>query len=186
MGKSKAGKDGDKTPHRHLHCRISFLHQAATYLGTPQQRDIEDASTRFKDGPKVLVPESTSGDHHGQRRHLLNQIRGVSRKSQIRLTKDMKHSLCKRCDSLLVAGVSSSEGTINESRGERKPAADIFEVKCNTCGTTKRFPVGQQRQRKEKAERENLPVAKKQRRKPCSAKLRKSTTKSAGVERIDL
>ena len=84
-------------------------------------------------------------------RQLLTHLRAVSLKGQIRLSPNMKHSICKRCDLLLVPGNSATTYMENKSRGEKKPWADVLVITCNACGTAKRYPVGAKRQlRKEK------------------------------------
>ena len=76
-----------------------------------------------------------------QARHLLSQLRSVSLKSQIRLTPDVKHSICKRCHSMLISGLTSSQFIQNASRSGQKPWANILVVTCDFCGAMKRFPV---------------------------------------------
>jgi ribonuclease P protein subunit RPR2 len=146
MGKAKSSKsDGSNVPQRHLHSRLSFLHQAATLLSNtnPKATPAETDGESFAEAPSVPMRkvqaclEST---------RLLNHLRGVSRKSQVRLAPRMKHTLCKRCDCLLIAGRTSSGMTVNPSKNGSKPWADTFEVRCNRCGTVKRFPVGANRQ----------------------------------------
>ena len=82
----------------------------------------------------------------GQAHRFVTHLRAVSLKSQIRLSPTMKHSICKRCDSLLVAGSTSTSEMENQSRGGKKPWADVLVVTCNICGSKKRFPVGAKRQ----------------------------------------
>ena len=84
-------------------------------------------------------------------RLLISHLKAVSLKGQIRLTPEMKHSLCKRCDTLLVPSRTSTRSLENKSRGGKKPCADVFVVTCNSCGTAKRFPVGVRRQRRKPA-----------------------------------
>ena len=155
MGKSKSSKSGGSIQQRHLHSRISFLHQAAAYLATNksavQPSQLSNAGSGA--GSASRATKSPNENRNGQTRHLLNQLRGVSKKSQIRLGKDVKHSLCKRCDSLLVSGDTSREETRNDSKDSGKPWADVFEIKCKTCGTLKRFPTGQQRSQKVRAKK---------------------------------
>jgi ribonuclease P protein subunit RPR2 len=149
MGKSKADKKSQGIPNRHLHSRISYLHQAANYL---LQTDTSPAvSSTQPDQNEELLDSS----HHqalsmrthgaGQSRFLLTHLRGISQKSQTRISKDMKRTVCKRCKALLVAGRSSEESVTNASREESKPWADVFEIRCNTCAAVKRFPIGQKR-----------------------------------------
>ncbi len=141
MGKAKGAKGGDGIPQRHLHSRISYLHQAAAYLATARIRS--NKSPEVNDIPPSDTSSATQRWLSSQRqsRYLLNQLHGVSKKSQIRLGRDVKHSICRRCDSLLIPGATSSQEVKNESKGEGKPWADIFEVRCSNCGALKRFPV---------------------------------------------
>lgn len=92
---------------------------------------------------QILAPSNS--------RRLINSLRCVSLKSQIRLTPEIKNSLCKQCDALLVPGMSSTHRFENLSKGGKKPSADVLVVTCNTCSTQKRFPVGANRQSKKSA-----------------------------------
>ena len=92
----------------------------------------------------------------GQPRRFINHLRAVSLKSQIRLSSDMKHSMCKRCDSLLVSGSTSASQIENHSRGGKKPRADVLVITCCTCGFKKRFPTGTTRQPRRTARGESL------------------------------
>ncbi|RYP86163.1 hypothetical protein DL769_000775 [Monosporascus sp. CRB-8-3] len=60
----------------------------------------------------------------------------------------MKHTICKYCDTLLVEGHTSTSFVENQSKGGKKPWADVLVVKCNTCGGLKRFPVQAPRQKR--------------------------------------
>lgn len=82
----------------------------------------------------------------GQTHRFVNHLRAVSLKGQIRLTADMKRSICKRCDNYLVIGSTATRNIENKSRGGKKPWADVLVVSCNTCGVKKRFPVAAERQ----------------------------------------
>ncbi len=146
MGKAKSSKsDGSNVPQKHLHSRLSFLHQAATLLANANSK----ATSAETDGdPIAEAPSVPMMNAQGflESTRLLTHLRGVSRKSQIRLAPKMKHTLCKRCECLLIAGRTSSGMTVNPSKDGNKPWAETFEVRCNRCGTVKRFPVGAKRQ----------------------------------------
>ena len=163
MGKQKSSKGGDSVPQKHLHSRISFLHQAAAYLSTAgpgisaSQRETGHGGSGKSPSPR-LPPRPSSA----QGRHLLNQLRGVSKKSQIRLGRDVKQSICKRCDSLLISGQTASQRVRNASKGERKPWADIFEVQCIRCKSVKRFPTGRLKDDRSQASDSNPHVGKQQ------------------------
>jgi ribonuclease P protein subunit RPR2 len=144
MAKAKASKGGNTSvPQKHLHSRLSYLHQAATFLATTER--IHPSDTAHNTGVcSAHVVDAPRGDDRrsSESNRLLTHLRGVSRKTQLRLTPKVKHTICKRCDSLLISGKSSNEAIVNLSKGGGKPWADLFEVRCNRCGTIKRFPVG--------------------------------------------
>ena len=180
--KMKPSKRSVNAPQKHLHSRISYLYQAATYL---TQRSISQQKSRpLSEGTKPDQPDIYTGRGEGnaaaaegfqkpkdnaalgngdiaitQRtanlplsnavglpRYLLSHARTVSMKSQVRLSSTMKHSICKRCDILLVPGSTSTSRLENRSRGGKKPWADVLVIKCNLCGTIKRLPVGVKQQ----------------------------------------
>lgn len=148
MGKSKAEKRGDGgVQQRHVHSRLSYLHQAATYLSTASHEARTNTTTVKDEAENASDSSSPLQQEHGaaESRQFLTQISEISQKSQIRVTPDMKRSFCKRCRSLLIAGSTSRESVHNASLDEAKPWADVFEISCNTCRTVKRFPIGQRR-----------------------------------------
>ena len=163
-------------PQKHLHSRISFLHQAARYLSgiaqehgarpkdsasTNHQHDITERVTNPSTGIRSIeTPISAknvgvggndqiiSSGPNGLTRLYTAQLRTISHKSTIRLTPEMKHSICKRCDNLLGSGNTSTTYLENKSRNGQKPWADVLIQECNACGATKRFPVGAKRQQR--------------------------------------
>ncbi|KAJ4297468.1 hypothetical protein N0V90_005359 [Kalmusia sp. IMI 367209] len=82
-----------------------------------------------------------------------SDLHTVSRKGQVRLSSDLKRSVCRICNTVLIPGRTATQRIENESRGGKKPWADVLVIECTLCGSKKRFPVGAQRQKK-KAERE--------------------------------
>ena len=182
----KANKKSAMGPHqKHLYSRISFLHQAASYLSSVTD-DVQGKKAIATNGVQVdkdeqIASTDTAGDLKKQASHFSKEpdeanptsstrkpsspalsrlyashSRTIARKATIRLTPDMKHSICKSCDSILVPGTTSSTFVENLSRGSRKPWADMLVRTCNACGAAKRFPVGAKRQRR-KTERRKLP-----------------------------
>ncbi|KAL1960508.1 hypothetical protein VTO42DRAFT_7807 [Malbranchea cinnamomea] len=134
----------------HLRARLSYLYNATTLLQSAASRNAGSTDT----APSTLImPESTSASLSRTNirgvsriaRQYASQLRSVSLKSQLRLSRDEKRSLCKRCDTLLVAGTSCSEEIENKSRGGKKPWANVLVVTCWTCGAQKRFPQTQKR-----------------------------------------
>ncbi|EXJ79999.1 hypothetical protein A1O3_08285, partial [Capronia epimyces CBS 606.96] len=142
MAKSKSSKgDGPQIPNKHLHSRISFLHQAAAHLVIAGNSGSATSSSETS-ASRAFLSRSPNTQNASEASRLLNHSLGVSRKLRIRLASDMKHSICKRCDSLLLPGRTSTELVVNQSKNGRKPWADVFEIRCIKCGTIKRFPVG--------------------------------------------
>ena len=178
---SNKGKGKGGFQQKHIHSRISYLFQAATYLaetGSKLQRcgpnheaddqtlnmHCEDSVT--SEAPSRQIPHvlflsqvdreagTISADAHsaprfqgpGLSRQLFAHLRAVSLKSQIRISPNMKHSICKRCDQLLVPGSSATTYIENKSRNGKKPWADVLVITCMACKTPKRFPVGAKRQ----------------------------------------
>jgi ribonuclease P protein subunit RPR2 len=137
MAKEKKPLDTKKVPNRHLYSRISYLHQAAQYLAgkASEHQPTEDGngrSTQQTGLPGLLTA------------HMLL----VSQKSKVKISRDVKRSVCKRCNGLLVEGQTSRTRIENKSKGGKKPWADVLVVKCIPCGFEKRYTVGQERQLK--------------------------------------
>ena len=172
----KAEKKATGVSQRHLYSRISFLYQAATHLmsaGVDRELGIttadglepvhsdsnhhsklpdEEAQKIDAVEPETLPTPSYNSnapvllDGLGPSCQLISHLRSVSLKGQIRLSPALKHSICKRCDALLVPGGTSSVRVENKSRDGKKPWADVLVVTCLVCNATKRFPVGAKRQ----------------------------------------
>ena len=141
----------------HLQSRVSFLYQAATYLAHTQwQPKLKEGNDQHlcqqsdESGPTPLqkVPLGTSN-------RLLSHLRGVSRKGQVKISPDIKRTVCKRCDALLVPGHTMTKYVENRSQGREKPWADVLVRRCKICGCGKRYPVVASRQPK-KASRKRV------------------------------
>ena len=170
MAKEKS-KPGLKN--RHLHARVAYLHQAATYLtnvhsesqhvkeslpgnveGTEQsdkthsEQEATDTcsgngTTPFQRGA-ISINKPSSG---GLPLYLSSHLSQVARKSQIRLAPEVKHSICKRCGTIQVEGSTSKKFTENLSKRGKKQHADVLVQECGVCGAKKRWPVGARRQK---------------------------------------
>lgn len=81
-------------------------------------------------------------------RAYISQLRGISLKTQLRLPQELKRSICKRCDTILLPGVNCTEEVRNASREGKKPWADVRVFRCMTCGTEKRYPQTDRRSKK--------------------------------------
>ncbi|KAI0097976.1 RNAse P Rpr2/Rpp21/SNM1 subunit domain-containing protein [Nemania sp. FL0031] len=156
-------KTPGSVPNRHLYSRLSYLHQAAAFLGsqvgnTHNPKSKPSPSNRLENGtPPVDTPKYSAPDQLrlNLARHLLTDLRATSLKSQLRLSPAIKHTICKFCDTLLIEGETSTSIVENKSKGCKKPWADVLVVKCNTCNGVRRFPVQAPRQ-KRRSQREQL------------------------------
>ncbi|KAH0846423.1 hypothetical protein AYO21_07140 [Fonsecaea monophora] len=159
MGKSKPTKNNSHVPQKHLHSRLSYLHQAATYLVTVDNGNARQEAAESAGRACAVLEDKNIPTHRSiEATRLLSHLRGVSRKSQIRLAPRVKHTICKRCDALLIPGETMTEKVVNPSKGGSKSWADVYEIQCDKCGTVKRFPC--QRKPNQTGQEDSRPVAK--------------------------
>lgn len=154
----KGEKGASGGPNSHIRARLAYLHKAATYLQTHQRQ-----TEKYHDTESV--PENIDQDQDNIKscvpRLYINQMRGVALKTQQRLSQETKRSFCKRCDLLMIPGVTCTEETRNQSKDRQKPWADVLVFRCKACETEKRFPQNQKRtpklaiRKQEKAKRPN-------------------------------
>jgi ribonuclease P protein subunit RPR2 len=127
MGKGSNNTATSKQhPNAQLFARLSHLHRASSALATP------DAGATAE----------TNAVSSKLSRFYLSHLRSIAKKNVLRLDPSVKRTICKRCESLLIPGVSCRERIENQSKGGKKRWADVLVVECNACGTVKRFPVG--------------------------------------------
>ncbi|KAK6460049.1 RNAse P Rpr2/Rpp21/SNM1 subunit domain-containing protein [Scheffersomyces coipomensis] len=81
----------------------------------------------------------------------------VSKKTVIKLAPALKRSLCKKCNTLLIPGLTMSMSIENTSK-KQSPHNDILIHKCISCNTVKRFPVGSNREYVVFSEREDVKI----------------------------
>ncbi|KAM0155163.1 hypothetical protein ACHAQE_006916 [Botrytis cinerea] len=135
MAKSQATKGASKVPNKVLYSRISYLYQAATYLAV-QDKESQEQSAKgtaldssmedvMKDESKD-VANITDGPHQALSRRLITDLRSVSLKGLMRMSPDMKHSICKNCQTLLLEGTTCTAKIENQSKGGKKPWADVL------------------------------------------------------------
>jgi len=135
-------------PNKHLHARTTFLYQAATYLtlqaasGSTKSHGSDIETTNFTSSRGIQPTEQSLSPLALQ---LGTHLRAVSLKGQVRLSTNLKRSLCKTCNAVLIPGHTSTHLMENESNSN-KPCADVLVVGCSFCGSKKRFPVGAKRQ----------------------------------------
>lgn len=135
-------------PNKHLHARTTFLYQAATYL--TMQTAADDTAADQTNRPRIQR-------HSPLALQLGSDLQQVSRKGQLRLSVDLKRSMCKRCNTVLIPGRTATQNIENSSKGGRKPWADILLIECQTCGGKKRFPIGVRKQLS-KSRRQDAPI----------------------------
>lgn len=134
---------------RSLYTRASYLYQAAALLTTQASSSKADGSDDSKkSSASASTAESYGPPTQPLARRLLSDLRWVCLKAQLRAAPQMKRTICKGCDSLLVEGETCTSTTENRSKGGRKPWADVLVCRCHTCGYVKRFPVDPKRQKR--------------------------------------
>lgn len=74
-------------------------------------------------------------------RSFARNVDSIAKKTVIKLSPSMKRSICKKCNALLLPGLTMKIYIENKSK-EKLPKCDILVYLCNTCSKKKRFPVG--------------------------------------------
>ncbi|KAJ5484227.1 RNAse P Rpr2/Rpp21 subunit [Penicillium expansum] len=163
MAKAKGKKEvkNSKNSQSHIRARLDYLHQAAAYFQDKSTLDQGQNAKVQNNGHTSVASHVDSGDNDhtvntqqqvrsmNQKKTLeplrnlsrvyVSHLRAVAMKTQIRLPVTLKRSVCKRCDTILIPGVTCSHETRNTSRGGKKPWADVLVIRCLSCGTEKRF-----------------------------------------------
>lgn len=150
MAKEKEKGGGKK----HLIARVAYLDKAAHLLAQQQANDRSQATidatlAQTEDPADVETsPESSVRLIQGLPMILGSQIRQISNKAVIRLSREQKNGICKVCGTPSLEGFTSNSETENLSKERKKSWADVLVFTCGTCGTQKRFPLGIKRQKK--------------------------------------
>lgn len=162
MAASKNKKGASGGAQNHIRARLAYLHRASTYLFS--QRLAESHKTTSAETaaqsqtpcqtPKEQEQATLPPQQACVSRHYIGQMRGVSLKAQQRLSIETKRTYCKRCDILLVPGVTCTEEIRNASKGQKKPWADVLVIRCSACETEKRIPQNKTRSKKLKDRRQ--------------------------------
>lgn len=175
----RKGKKVAQNTRKPVDARVSYLYQAAKYFAgdkldnqsnvtgpeldplenyristTPTSGatliDGTDVNDKSAETSKEGSSELFSTYDESNIRTMLSHLRGISRKGATSVPSTIKHSVCKRCNLLLIDGWNSSKQLENKSRGGKKPWADVLIVICHACGTAKHFPLGAKRQARKK------------------------------------
>lgn len=148
-------KKGDKGTaggvHSHIRARMAYLHKAAIYLQSqpkPETSAITQKTDNNHEDNENKASQNKSTIQATMPRQYITQMRSIAQKTQQRLSQETKRGFCKRCDLLLVPGETCTEDIQNESKGRRKPWADVLVVRCKACETVKRFPQNKKRSAK--------------------------------------
>lgn len=119
--KSKAPKPPKLVGNKEHYCRLQFLYQAAHLART---------------SPTPLLALS---------RGYARNLDLVAKKTVLKLTPSMKQSMCHRCHTVKIPGVTMSVRLENLLR-KQSPHNDVLTHKCLGCGHVKRYPVGANRE----------------------------------------
>jgi len=130
MGKGEGKGVGKGRKHPEAAVRMNFLHQAA-------------ACVLKATGNKVL--SAALGSH----------MLAVGQKSQVRLSKDIKRTICKGCHLLLVPGASANV-TVTGPKKEKK-----VHLLCHLCKTQRSFLLQEKGPPKERQQKAKTGVASK-------------------------
>lgn len=139
MGKSK---NGESVTNRVLYSRISYLHQAASYLATqsfPSGEEAENGKPSAGPGHTKVTAASSASDNVARR--LVSDIRTVGHKVLIRQGPGIKRASCKFCDTVFIEGKTCTTMVQNASKGGKKPWADLLVVRCQVCTNVRRYPT---------------------------------------------
>ncbi|ESZ96638.1 hypothetical protein SBOR_3005 [Sclerotinia borealis F-4128] len=135
MAKSQAANGVSKIPNKGLYSRISYLYQAATYLAV-QENESQKQPSKEADSDYLKenvmqceskIEASLIESCQPLSRRLVSDLRSVSLKGLIRMSPDMKHSICKKCQTLLMEGTTCTAQVENQSKGGKKPWADVLK-----------------------------------------------------------
>ena len=146
MGKSK-GVPG--VQNRHIYSRASYLYQAGNFLARQACRSRDDSAKQKSsslESAEQAKREKEITAAKNMSRQTLADMRAVSLKVQIRQSPALKQTICKFCDTLQIEGETCRSVVENQSKGGRKPWADVLVMHCQTCGHVKRYPVSSRRQ----------------------------------------
>lgn len=174
MAKAKGTKKEAKNTQSHIRARLDYLHQAAVYLQSKSTEHRKHSTTPAAHGNHTQSAENQASPNGAASqsepdvkqktcsvsqqtantpldnlsRTCVLHLRDVAMKTQIRLPVDLKRSLCKRCATVLTPEVTCSREIRNQSRGGKKPWANVLIVRCHSCGAEKRFPQTDKRAKK--------------------------------------
>lgn len=104
--------------HKDHYARVSYLYQASNLLLTEGKPILSSGYSRSVDL--------------------------VAKKTVMKLSPGIKRTLCKKCHNLLVPGITQTTELQNDSKSNTRKS-DVLVHTCMVCNTSKRFPVGKNR-----------------------------------------
>ncbi|KAF2858034.1 RNAse P, Rpr2/Rpp21 subunit, partial [Piedraia hortae CBS 480.64] len=135
---------------KHISARIAYLHKAAVYL---TEQGHGQPAARTSNTPNCNLPDAKLDPNSGGLSlHLVKHMKQVAEKATIRLKPEVKRSICKRCNAVLIKDATAAMSTENQSHGQ-KPWANVYKIECRLCHAAKRFPIGAKRQLKKSKRR---------------------------------
>lgn len=66
----------------------------------------------------------------------------VSKRTVLKLLPHLKRTMCKKCSTVLIPGLTLSMGIENKLKEEKSEKADVLVHTCLQCQTQKRYPIG--------------------------------------------
>ncbi|KAI0779479.1 Rpr2-domain-containing protein [Fomes fomentarius] len=139
MGKKDRNQEPslNNVANRDIIQRINFLYQASTYLNTvAQPTPLNHGQAHHKGKEKkrnaIRHPQNTSE----LSRSYVSTMRIVGQKAMVRMDPSIKRTLCKKCDTILIPG-STSSVRVKTLRVHEK----VITYTCHTCGTVRRIPA---------------------------------------------
>lgn len=81
----------------------------------------------------------------------------ISKKAVIRLAPNLKRSICKKCDTILIPGLTVTIRLQNLSKN-KSGHNDMLLYQCDQCSEIKRFPVGKNPHHEPFANREDVKI----------------------------
>ena len=105
-------------PHKDNYARVLFLYQAANHFAVAKNSKLS--------------------------RNMVRSLDLVAKKTTLKLSPSLKRTLCKKCSSILIPGLTMTMRIENLSK-QKTSHNDVLVHKCMTCQETKRFPVGKNR-----------------------------------------
>ncbi|CAG8651017.1 13135_t:CDS:2 [Acaulospora morrowiae] len=147
MGKKnqKGGKsEPGQVQHREIYQRMNFLYQAATLMTSinipnshhSKQKHNNDSNSTFANQSQDASSSLSTHNHSlvPLGRFYVNTMKTIGTKQVLRIDPSIKRTLCRRCETLLLPGVTSRVRI--KSSSEKN-----LQIKCTQCNVTRKIPT---------------------------------------------